>query len=233
MAKNLTRSNRWNWNRDENRSGYSSGNNLPAVAAFGPFAPLSSFFRDMDRLFENTIGNLPLPTLQSFRPKIDIAASDEEYTLRVEAPGMAEDDIQLSVSQDGMLTIRGEKKQQREEGEGKDFQRVESSYGFFQRTLALPEDVDCDNIEASCENGIVTITLPRLEEEEQTRQIEIQSGGGQSQQQRRGGQQRSQGQESQQSQRQQGGSYQGSGRPPESRGVQSQQGSRASSGRRT
>ena len=77
---------------------------------------------------------------------------------------------------DGFLTIRGEKRQECEE-ESKNFHRIERSYGSFQRTLSLPEDVNQEAIGASCKNGIVTIILPRKPlPQAATKRIEIKSG---------------------------------------------------------
>ncbi|MCI5137300.1 MAG: Hsp20/alpha crystallin family protein, partial [Candidatus Electrothrix sp. AR1] len=81
------------------------------------------------------------------KPMTDLAASDKEYTVTVEVPGAEKDDIKIEVV-NNVMTIRGEKKQKKEEKE-KDYYRQERFYGSFQRVLSLPEDADQETIKAT------------------------------------------------------------------------------------
>jgi HSP20 family protein len=124
----------------------------------------------MDNLFENAFRGFgispfaselftPLTASGLLKPQVDVAATDKEYLITVEVPGVGEKDVKIEVAGDTM-TIRGEKKQEKEEKE-KNYYRVERSYGSFQRVLSLPEDADQEDIKAKFENGVLTITMPR------------------------------------------------------------------------
>jgi HSP20 family protein len=183
----------WNWTKNDDQSAMRG--NVPAQAQTAPnlpvsptsyFGPLSSFYQDMDRVFDQAFRNFGLPIMfgsngmqeMMFMPKVDISSTDNAYTIEVEVPGMDEEDIRLEVTRDGELCICGEKRLENDKQE-KDFHRVERSYGSFSRTLSLPEDVDQENIEASFNNGVLTITAPRLEgQAAQPRRIEVNAGEG-------------------------------------------------------
>jgi HSP20 family protein len=132
--------------------------------------PLRDFHREVDRLFDRTFRDFGFssfdfdrPFMHSagnmLRPVTDLAASDKEYTVTVEVPGTEKDDIKIEVS-NNVMTIRGEKKQKKEEEE-KDFYRQERFYGSFQRVLSLPEDANQDAIKATFNQGVLTVTMPR------------------------------------------------------------------------
>ncbi len=107
------------------------------------------------------VGGELAPLVQNEWPKptLDIAASDEEYTISVELPGVDEKDVHLELL-DETLVIKGEKKHEKEEKE-KNYYQMERSYGSFQRVLSLPEDAEQDGIGAAYKRGILTITIPR------------------------------------------------------------------------
>lgn len=161
----------WNWFRsEENRDRPSQGAVTPWYSPV-PFGSLSQMHRDIDRMFDDMLrgfGGTPLrsdrlPALANenllLRPNIDIASTDKEYRITVEVPGVDEKNIRLEATDD-MLTIRGEKKQERKE-EKQDVYSTECAYGAFKRTLSLPEDAHPDKIGASFRNGVLTIALPR------------------------------------------------------------------------
>jgi HSP20 family protein len=117
----------------------------------------------------------PMAQSDWLKPNLDIGVSDKEYTISIELPGIDEKDVQLELIND-TLKIKGEKKQQKEEKE-KNYYRMERSYGSFQRTLSLPEDVDQDDIKAVYKNGIMKITIPRKAAlKTEAKQIEIKTG---------------------------------------------------------
>lgn len=183
MANIAKRTSDWFKNEDSG-TGLQAGRNARNLSAFPTsyFGPLSSFFSDMDRVFDHTFRTFGIPTLKGlqglgmFNPNVDIIASDDEYTINCEVPGLEEKDLKLDVSADGMLTISGEKRQESSDNR-KDVYCTECSYGSFERTLSLPDDADHDNIEARFKNGVLTITCPRTESERQSRRhIPIGSG---------------------------------------------------------
>jgi HSP20 family protein len=82
--------------------------------------------------------------------------------MHAELPGMAKDDVKITVSSDNVLTIRGEKKRE-EKTEEKNFMRVERTYGSFSRSFTLPDNLDTANIAAQFENGVLNVSIPKTE----------------------------------------------------------------------
>jgi HSP20 family protein len=95
-------------------------------------------------------------------PSLDVAETRNDIVVMAEIPGMDPKDIDISLS-DGVLTIRGEKKQEKEE-KGENYHLVERSYGSFIRSIQLPMKVQSGKINASYKNGVLKVTLPKSEE---------------------------------------------------------------------
>ncbi|MFH0301832.1 Hsp20/alpha crystallin family protein [Bradyrhizobium sp. 31Argb] len=133
----------------------------PTRANYDPFMTLH---REMNRLFDDAFrgfggtGLSPLMEGQFGWPKIELSETDKALTITAELPGMTEKDVQIEIA-GGVLTIRGEKKAERSD-EGRYF--TERAYGAFERRIPL-EDVEEDKAEASFENGILTVSLPKSE----------------------------------------------------------------------
>lgn len=105
-------------------------------------------------------------------PKVDVSESDREIQIVAELPGLKQEDVDVSISND-ILTLKGETRETREEKE-KQYHLTERSYGRFERSFQLPETVDRERISASFENGLLTVTLPKSEKPRQaTKKIEI------------------------------------------------------------
>jgi len=100
--------------------------------------------------------------LGAFRPNVDISENDEEIRLSAELPGIEEDDVEVSLDGD-LLTIKGEKKDEREEKE-KGYHRVESLAGSFQRSFRLPAEVDPETVTARFDRGVLTVRVPKPEQ---------------------------------------------------------------------
>jgi len=100
-------------------------------------------------------------TVADWVPMVDIAEDDKEYLIKAEIPEVDKKDVKVTV-QDGVLTIQGERKQEKEEKD-KRFHRVERSYGTFVRTFSLPEDVAEDRMKAEFKDGVLLIHLPKTE----------------------------------------------------------------------
>jgi HSP20 family protein len=134
---------------------------IPAKREEGsPFALLR---REMDSLFDNFFHGFDFEPFEArfaaFNPKVDVTESDKEIKIAAELPGMDEKDIDVSL-QNNMLTIKGEKKEEKED-KGKDYYRMERSYGSFSRTIPLPIEVETDKVEAKFKKGVLNITLPK------------------------------------------------------------------------
>lgn len=104
----------------------------------------------------------------SFAPRVDISEDEKYFFVQAELPGMRKEDVKLTISDDNLLIIKGEKKREEtaeNNTEGKSFIRVERNYGTFTRTFMLPDNVRKDSINARFENGILDITLEKIEPE--------------------------------------------------------------------
>ncbi|MFD2532919.1 Hsp20/alpha crystallin family protein [Gracilimonas halophila] len=98
----------------------------------------------------------------SFMPSVDISETETEFEVSVALPGMNKEDINVDLD-NGRLSISGERKLEQEE-EGKNYHRVESKFGSFNRSFQLPDSIDEESIEAKYENGILNITIAKREE---------------------------------------------------------------------
>lgn len=132
-----------------------------ALVRWDPFRELE----DMQRRFlggafgkDYNFGNEALQRTE-WAPAVDIAETPEAYTLHAELPSMKKEDIKLTV-EDGVLTLTGERKLEREE-KNKTYHRVERSYGRFQRSFTLPTAVDETKVAASYDNGVLNVLIPK------------------------------------------------------------------------
>lgn len=122
--------------------------------AWPTFGRLTSLQDELDRLFE-------APTT-GWAPALDVHEDKENFSVRVELPGMKREDIEVSL-QDGALIITGERKEEKVT-EGTELHRQERYYGKFTRALTLPAAVAGDKVKAQYKDGILTVTLPKAEE---------------------------------------------------------------------
>lgn len=129
-----------------------------------PFSELTTLRDDMDRIWERFFGKWPgmEPFRREWTPSLDVSETKNNIVVNVEAPGIDPKDIDISLTGD-VLTIKGEKRQEKEEKD-ENYHRVERSYGVFARSVRLPHEVQSGKIEASYKNGILKITLPKSEE---------------------------------------------------------------------
>ena len=98
-------------------------------------------------------------------PDIEISETAKNVQVSAELPGMTADNINLHISKDGYLTISGEKSASHEQSEDEGFYFSERSYGFINRTIALPSDIDDENASASFNNGVLKINIPKRKAE--------------------------------------------------------------------
>ncbi len=124
--------------------------------------PFMSLQREIDRLFEDFTRGFPVLSTggsNQLLPSVDVTETDKQIEITAELPGLEEKDVQVNVA-DNVLTIRGEKKAEKEEKD-KTYQLVERSYGSFVRSLELPEGVNADAIKASIDKGVLKVTVPK------------------------------------------------------------------------
>lgn len=120
----------------------------------------SSLQREIDRVFDGFTQRWPsFESRWASTPCMDVAETDKEIEMTAELPGLEEKDIQVNVADD-MLTIKGEKKAEKEE-KGRNYHRVERSYGSFYRSLQLPAGVNADAIKATLKNGVLKVTVAK------------------------------------------------------------------------
>ena len=125
---------------------------------------------DMDRLFDWAFGNEGSNWGRPMVPAMDVAEEDSRYVIHADLPGLTKDDIEITY-QDGTLTLKGEKKETKENKTGRVYCR-ERFEGKFGRNIQLPEKVDVDRIEASFKDGVLELILP-FTPEAQPKKIEI------------------------------------------------------------
>jgi HSP20 family protein len=134
--------------------------------------PFDNLRQEIDRLFDDFAWRSPFRRsvfdlapfwsregLSAATPAVDIAETEKAYEITAELPGMDEKNIEVKFA-DGVLTIRGEKQEEKEEKK-KDYYMSERSYGSFQRSFQVPDGVDTDKIEASFKNGVLAVMMPK------------------------------------------------------------------------
>ena len=160
------------WGREESR--------FPSLFRDSERDPFLSLHREVNRLFDDVFrgfdGGLPsVGRASSFGgnwPSVEISDNDKEIRVTAEVPGMEEKDIEILLD-DGVLTLRGEK---RSETEDKDRQFSERYYGRFERRILLGYDIEEDWIDARFRNGVLSVTLPKTAKaQSQAKRIEIKS----------------------------------------------------------
>ena len=153
--------------------------NLKSLIPVGRDRSVASSFmslqREIDRLFEDFSRGFPTISgngATALMPSMDVMETDKEIEITAELPGLEEKDVQINVS-DNLLTIRGEKKAEKEE-KNKNYRHIERSYGSFERTLELPEGVNADAIKANISKGVLKVTVPKPAPA-QAKKIEVKS----------------------------------------------------------
>ena len=133
-----------------------------AIQRWQPFGVLSSLQKDINRLFEDF-----WPTHEenleegAMSPALDVSEDENNVYVVADLPGVEEKDVKLNF-QNGALTLSGKKQEEKETG-GKNFHRVERSYGSFSRSIGLPGGISAEKATASYRNGVLRVTLPKKE----------------------------------------------------------------------
>jgi len=121
------------------------------------------FFDDFDNIMLNALKKTDAPkssVLSKWIPKTDVIESESDYTISVDLPGLTQDSINVEVN-DGVLSIKGERNHEKEITK-KNYHRFEKSYGEFSRSFTLPDTIDTNKIKAEFQNGVLSLTLPKL-----------------------------------------------------------------------
>lgn len=143
---------------------------MTAAAMLSPSpseAQLAGFNDPFNNLFDTMIFSPQNFEIRQFSgPKMDIVDLKDKIEVRAELPGLTADDVKLSC-EDGILTLSGDKKTETEE-QSKDYYLKETSSGAFSRSVRLPKNIDESKIDASFKNGVLTISIPKTEEKEDT-----------------------------------------------------------------
>jgi HSP20 family protein len=157
----------WNWGKKHLSVGASESE---------PFYALQ---RSMNEVFDTFFRRFPMAPFDwgegrwGSLPRVNVTEKNGTLQVEAELPGLDEKDIEVSVSDD-LLTIKGERKEEKEETEGKQFFRREISFGSFQRSIPLPSRVKADGATATFKKGVLKIVLPIApEEREKSRKIEV------------------------------------------------------------
>lgn len=135
-----------------------------AIIRWTPLRSMMSFRDEMDRLLGDMYGRLE-PSADTYEggwiPAMDVSETDDVIAACVELPGLAKEDIRVSVKSD-VLTISGEKKQEKVDDK-ENIHRVERTYGAFKRVLKLHAEVDSSKVKAAYKDGVLTVTMPKTE----------------------------------------------------------------------
>lgn len=143
--------------------------NWPSLNYSPSFSELSDMRRQMDRLWEGLSGSPRVAGAGVF-PLINVTEDQDAYRVRAELPGIKSDELDITVTGKS-LAIAGERKIV-DESDGARYHRREREAGSFRRMVSLPGPIDAGKVEASCNNGILTVTLPKAEEAK-PRQISV------------------------------------------------------------
>jgi len=149
---------------------------LPSLWADKDSDPFDALRKSIDGAFQDWGKGLATSEISDFSVSSNVSETDKEICITAELPGIEEKDIDVSISGD-RITIKGEKKSEQEEkneDDGREFHRVERSYGSFQRSMTLPFKIDSDKVTADFKNGVLTVNVPKPPEQiQQTNKIEI------------------------------------------------------------
>jgi len=138
---------------------------------YEPFNDIRKSFDLVNAIINSVADEKEYDEKVDFRPKVNTRETEADYHIEAELPGVKKEDVDINI--DGnVLTISGERNV-REEVKDEDYYKVESRYGFFSRSFTLPEKVDTANIEAEFVNGILEITIPKLQIDTSSKKIEI------------------------------------------------------------
>jgi HSP20 family protein len=140
-----------------------------ALSQYKEEHPLYAFQKEINRLFDDFSRDFDLAPFQTtgerrfFSPSIDVKEDSKMITVNAELPGMEEKDVEVLLT-DNALTLQGEKKEEKED-KGEGYYHMERKYGSFRRVIPVPAGVDTKKVKATFKNGVLTVLIPKTEEE--------------------------------------------------------------------
>lgn len=141
------------------------------LTKFDPLKDFKDLEERMMTAFKVPLGST-LTNVNGFTPSVNTREDKHAYHIEADLPGVKKEDIHVDIK-DNILTISGERKTKSEVTE-KDYHKIESFYGKFQRSFTLPEDADANNIDANSKNGMLEIMIPKSKKaEKETKKIEV------------------------------------------------------------
>jgi HSP20 family protein len=136
-----------------------------------PFSLMRRMMEEMDRMFQEFGLERDGGTKAGWSPAIEVTERDGKFNVRAELPGLSPDDVKVEVVNDA-LVIQGERKVEHEEKEGS-MRRTERQYGMFYRSIPLPEGADVEHANANFQNGMLEVTIPVPQQQQNRRSIRI------------------------------------------------------------
>jgi HSP20 family protein len=127
-----------------------------------PFRELEDVSNRLNRVFGRPLARMEpneMFTMADWTPSADISETDTAYLIKAEIPGVNKEDVKVTI-ENGMLTIQGERKMEKEEKDKK-FHRIERSYGSFMRSFRVPDDADESAVKAEFKDGVLNVTLTK------------------------------------------------------------------------
>ena len=136
-----------------------------ALVRWDPFRELEEVSDRLNRMFARTAASRTngkeTMIVADWTPSVDISETEQEYQIKAEIPDVKKEDVKVTV-EDGVLTIQGERKHEKEE-KGKKYHRIERSYGSFVRTFSLPDVIEEEKVNADFKDGVLNLHLPKSE----------------------------------------------------------------------
>ena len=138
-----------------------------AIVRWDPFRELEEMSDRLNRMItrpgtaQTAAQGKEVMTVADWAPSVDISETEAEYAIKAELPEVKKEDVKVTV-EDGVLTLQGERKQEKEE-KGKKYHRIERSYGRFVRSFTLPDSVDESKVKAEYTDGVLHLHLPKSE----------------------------------------------------------------------
>ena len=146
-----------------------------SLMRFDPFSSLTRAHSEIDRLFEDFFGGRTsvarMPEMGMRAPAVDISETNGSVVVKAELPGVQKDDLDIEVTED-MLSIKAETKEEKEEKDAH-YLRRERSWGMFQRIIPLPVEVKAKEAKASFKDGLLEVTIPKVEAEKKEEKVKI------------------------------------------------------------
>jgi len=142
------------------------------ITRWEPFREMENMLRDYTPFFGRALSRRTDDDFGNWRPLADITETDKEYLIKAELPEVNKEDVQITL-EDGVITISGERKKEREREQANEI-RIESFYGSFSRSFALPDDIDAAAISAESKNGVLKVHVPKVAApKSEARKIEV------------------------------------------------------------